>query len=169
MAVFPGLEGLLKNEVAVGVVGDHHILVAGAFPDKETPCVLSKELAEGVDLDEDLIRRCLHCCMGVNERRRGWQDIQLGLGQPDILALLGEVSQDCLVRVRIVSSHIGIGEALKCVAVTSLDGIEPCLLGREAKTCMIESNLGANAGEVHAAGVKCGAGHTWAGAGRAGG
>ncbi len=57
VAVIPGLEGLLENEVAVGMVGDHHILVARACLDRETTCVICVEPAEGVDLDEDLIGR----------------------------------------------------------------------------------------------------------------
>ncbi len=57
VAVIPGLEGLLENEVAVGRVGDHHILVARARLDQETTCVICVERAEGVDLDEDLIGR----------------------------------------------------------------------------------------------------------------
>jgi hypothetical protein len=65
VAVIPGLEGLLENEVAVGVVGDHHVLVAKASPNQETTFVVSKELAEEVDLDKDLIGRCLHCCRGM--------------------------------------------------------------------------------------------------------
>ncbi len=57
MAVITGLEGLLENEVAIGIVGDHHILVARARLDRETTCVVCVEPAEGVDLDEDLIGR----------------------------------------------------------------------------------------------------------------
>ncbi len=57
VAVIPGLEGLLENKVAIGMVGDHHILVARARLDRETTCVVCVEPAEGVDLDEDLIGR----------------------------------------------------------------------------------------------------------------
>ncbi len=57
VAVIPGLEGLLENEVAIGMVGNHHILVARACLDWETTCVVCVEPAEGVDLDEDLIGR----------------------------------------------------------------------------------------------------------------
>ncbi len=57
VVVIPGLEGLLENEVAIGMVGDHHILVAKARLDRETTCVVCVEPAEGVDLDEDLIGR----------------------------------------------------------------------------------------------------------------
>ncbi len=57
VAVIPGLEGLLENEVTVGMVGNHHILVARARLDRETTCVVCVEPAEGVDLDEDLMGR----------------------------------------------------------------------------------------------------------------
>ncbi len=57
VAVIPALEGLLENEVAVGMVGDHHILVARACLDREMTCVICVEPVEGVDLDEDLIGR----------------------------------------------------------------------------------------------------------------
>ncbi len=57
VAVIPGLEGLLENEVSIGMVGDHHILVARARLDWETTCVVCVEPAEGVDLDEDLMGR----------------------------------------------------------------------------------------------------------------
>ncbi len=57
VAVIPGLEGLLENEVAIGMVDNHHILVARAQLDRETTCVTCVEPAEGVDLDEDLIGR----------------------------------------------------------------------------------------------------------------
>ena len=57
VAVIPGLEGLLENEVAIGMVGDHHILVARARLDRETTCVVCVEPADGVDLDKDLIGR----------------------------------------------------------------------------------------------------------------
>jgi hypothetical protein len=57
VVVIPGLKGLLENEVAIGMVGDHHILVARARLDQETTCVVCVEPAEGMDLDEDLIGR----------------------------------------------------------------------------------------------------------------
>ncbi len=57
VAVIPGLEGLLENEVAIGMVGNHCILVAKARLDRETTCVFCVEPAEGMDLDEDLIGR----------------------------------------------------------------------------------------------------------------
>ncbi len=57
VAVIPGLEGLLENEVAVGMVGNYLILVARARLDRETTCVVCVEPADGVDLDKDLIGR----------------------------------------------------------------------------------------------------------------
>jgi hypothetical protein len=41
-AVFitPGLEGLLEDEVAIGVIGNHHIPVAGPGLDGETSGVI---------------------------------------------------------------------------------------------------------------------------------
>ncbi len=57
VAVIPGLEGLLENEVAVGMVGNHHILVARARLDQEMISVVCVVPAEGVDLDEDLMAR----------------------------------------------------------------------------------------------------------------
>ncbi len=73
-AVIPGLEGLLENEVDIGMVGDHHILIARARLDQEITCVICVEPAEGVDLGEDLIGRGVHCCRwltkGHKDRRR---------------------------------------------------------------------------------------------------
>ncbi len=51
----PGLERLLEDEVAVGMAGDHHILVAQARLDRKAPCVICVQLADGVNLDEDLM------------------------------------------------------------------------------------------------------------------
>ena len=74
-----GLEGLLEDEVALGVEGDHHVLVAGASPDQETTCVIGKELAEGVNFDKDLIGLCFHGCRRINEQSKGWRASNLGL------------------------------------------------------------------------------------------
>jgi hypothetical protein len=38
--VIPCLERLLEDEVAVGMIGDHHILVAQARLDRKAPCVI---------------------------------------------------------------------------------------------------------------------------------
>jgi hypothetical protein len=40
MPVIPGLERLLQDEVAVGMEGDHHILVARARLDRKATCVV---------------------------------------------------------------------------------------------------------------------------------
>jgi hypothetical protein len=59
VAVGLGLEGLLKDEVAVGVDGNHDILVAGACSDREAASVVGEELAEQFFDKEAFIRR--HC------------------------------------------------------------------------------------------------------------
>ncbi len=46
VAVTLGLESLLEDEVAVGVEGNHDILVAGACSDGEAASVIGEELAE---------------------------------------------------------------------------------------------------------------------------
>ncbi len=59
MAVTLDLEGLLEDEVAVGVEGNHHILIAGASSDREAASVLSEELAERFCYNENVVgRRC---------------------------------------------------------------------------------------------------------------
>ncbi len=50
-----GLEGLLEDEVAVGVEGNHDILVAGASSDGEAASVVGEELAERFCYNEDLV------------------------------------------------------------------------------------------------------------------
>ncbi len=60
MVVTFGLEGvLLKNEVAIGVEGNHDMLVAGASSDGEAASVIGEELAERFCYNEDLVER--HC------------------------------------------------------------------------------------------------------------
>ncbi len=54
-----GLEGLLGDEVAIGVEGNHDILVAGARSDGEAASVVSEELAEQLCDDKDSVGR--HC------------------------------------------------------------------------------------------------------------
>ncbi len=71
------------------------------------------------------------------------------------------MAHDCLVSVQTVPGCIGVGEAIKGVAVAGFDGIEPSLLDRKAQEGMIESNQGTNAGEIKAEWVKwstCGTG-----------
>ncbi len=54
-----GLEGLLEDEVAVGVEGNHDVLVAGASFDGEAASVIGEELAEWFCYNKDLVGR--HC------------------------------------------------------------------------------------------------------------
>ncbi len=84
MLVTPGLESLLNNEVAIGVIGNHDILVARrtCFAG-EGAGIVCVELADGEDPDEDLIGRG----GGGDWWRQG--DGGLGLGRTDVLALLG--------------------------------------------------------------------------------
>ncbi len=52
-----GLEGLLEDEVAIGVIGNHLILVARPGLDGQTSGVVCVELADGDNTDVDFIRR----------------------------------------------------------------------------------------------------------------
>ena len=90
--VAPGLEGLLKDEVAIGVIGDHDILVARAGLDREAASFVRVELADEEVLDVDLL--------GRGFRGSGWWgrgEGDLGLGRTDVLALLGEMTHDGLI------------------------------------------------------------------------
>ncbi len=53
--------GLLEDEVAVGVEGDHYILVARACSDKEVAGVVGKELTEQLCYNKHLVG--WHCIM----------------------------------------------------------------------------------------------------------
>jgi hypothetical protein len=77
-----------------------------------------------------------------------------GLGQADILVLLCKVAKNGLAHIQAVARRVGVGEPIKGITVTGLDGIEPCLFGREAQTGMVEPNESSNAGEVQAPGIK---------------
>jgi hypothetical protein len=44
--------------------------------------------------------------------------------------------------------RIGVGETIKGITVTGLDGVEPCSFGKEAKTGMVEPDKSSDAGEV---------------------
>ena len=57
MLVAPGLEGLLEDEIAIGVIGNHDILVAGTGLDGESSSVIRAELADGEDTDVDFVGR----------------------------------------------------------------------------------------------------------------
>ena len=70
------------------------------------------------------------------------------------MALLGEMAHDRFVCVRTILGSIGVGEALEGVAVAGFDGIKPCLFDRKAKTGMIKSNQGPNAGKIKASWIE---------------
>jgi hypothetical protein len=53
--VAPAFEGLLDDEIAINVIGNHDILVARAGFDGEPSRVIRVELAHGVYVDVDLI------------------------------------------------------------------------------------------------------------------
>ncbi len=57
MLVTPGLEGLLEDEITIGVISNHDVLVSQPGPDWETSCIIRVELADGDDTDVDLVRR----------------------------------------------------------------------------------------------------------------
>ncbi len=59
VAVTLGLESLLEDEVAIGVEGNHDVLVAGACSDGEADSVVGEELAERFCDNKDLVGR--HC------------------------------------------------------------------------------------------------------------
>ncbi len=70
--------------------------------------------------------------------------------------MLGKMAHGPLVSVRKVLGFIGVSEAIKGVAVASVDGIEPSFLDRIAQACMIETNQGTNPGEIKAVWVEWG-------------
>jgi hypothetical protein len=55
VGVTPAFKGLLEDENAIGVIGNHDKLVTRAGLDGELSRVVRVELADGVDLDADLI------------------------------------------------------------------------------------------------------------------
>ncbi len=57
VAVALGFEGLLENEVAVDVEGNHDILVAGACSDGKAASVVGEKLAEWLCDNEHLVGR----------------------------------------------------------------------------------------------------------------
>jgi hypothetical protein len=66
--------------------------------------------------------------------------------------------KDCFVGVGTISCNIGVCKTIKGVTVSSLNGVQPCLLDQEAKTGMVEAHEGTDAGEVEGFGVVGGAG-----------
>ena len=146
MAIALGLEGLLKDEVAVCVIGNHHILVAGPGLDGETSGVICVELADGDNMDVGFVGWELRFFGGNRWKKQGGVESRgAGLGRADILALLCKVAKDGLVRIRAVAHRIGVGETIKGITVTGLDGVKPCLFGREAQTGMVEPEKSSDA------------------------
>ena len=90
MSIALDFEGLLKDEVAIGVKGDNHILVTGTSSDREAIGVIGKELAQWLCYDVDLVGGCINGRWWTHKRSRSWL---LGFCRPDILALLGKVAQ----------------------------------------------------------------------------
>ena len=127
--VTPGFEGLLKDEIAIGVVGNRDILVARACSDGEPTGIIGVELADGQDTDEELIGRGF---WGGGWRWRRQGNGGLGLGRPDVLALLGEMTHYGLVHVGAVPCCIGVGKTFEGLAVAGLDCIQPGLLDWKA-------------------------------------
>jgi hypothetical protein len=143
MAITLSLEGLLKDEVAVCVKGDHHILVTRSSPNRKAAGVIGEKLTQWLSHDEDLVRSC------GRGRRQNCQRSRrrlLGFCRSDVLALLGEMAHDGFVCVRTILGSIGVGKALEGVTIASFDGIQPGLFDWKAKTGMIKSNQGTNAG-----------------------
>ncbi len=57
VAVALGFEGLLEDEVAISIEGNHDILVAGACSDGEAARVIGDELAEWFSNNDALVGR----------------------------------------------------------------------------------------------------------------
>jgi hypothetical protein len=137
------------------VIDNHHILVAGPGLDRETSGVVCVELADGDNIDVDFVGQELRFFGGNCWKKRGRvESRRAGLGRADILALLCKVAKDGLIHIRAVVRRVEVGETIKGITVTSLDGIKQCLFGREAKTGMVEPDKSSNAGEVQAPGIK---------------
>jgi hypothetical protein len=61
MGVAPVLEGLLEDEIAICVIGNHYILIPQANLDGEMSSVLLLELANGVDAKKEFVGRNVLC------------------------------------------------------------------------------------------------------------
>jgi hypothetical protein len=97
----------------------------------EATSVIGVKPAEGNNGDNDKIRWGDGCRW--RDRWKEWYCCEpLGFGGADVLTLLGEMSHDGLVGVGTVPSSIGIYETVESFTISCLDGIEPCLLDREA-------------------------------------
>jgi hypothetical protein len=84
--------------------------------------------ADGVYLDEDLMGGYVQRGWWVAGGVWGLRHCGLGLGRPDILALLGQMSQDGLVGIWAIAGYIGVGQAIERVTVSRFDSVGPCLL-----------------------------------------
>ena len=72
--------------------------------------------------------------------------------------MLDQMSQDLLAGIRAIAGHVGVGQAIKQVAVARFDSVKPRLLDQEAKAGIVEADQGTNAEEIHAARVNSCAG-----------
>ena len=91
MFVTSGLEGLLENEITIGMEDNHNILVARPGPDRESACVIHVEFAERIDSDEYFIGSFV-CSVSRDVWKLDWWGF--GFGGLYVLALLGRVPQD---------------------------------------------------------------------------
>ncbi len=64
MTVTFGLECLLEDQIAIGVEGDHVVLVPRVCPDREAASIICVQPAEGVHCDEGLIGWHIHRTRG---------------------------------------------------------------------------------------------------------
>jgi hypothetical protein len=72
MVIALGLEGLLEDEVSISVKGDHHILVTETSPDRKVASVISKELAQWLCHDKDLVGRYSNGRLWTHKRQWSW-------------------------------------------------------------------------------------------------
>jgi hypothetical protein len=125
-----GLERLLKDKIAISMIGNHDVLVARLGSNREVASVVGVEPAEGHNGYNDKLRWSDGLRWG--DRWKQWNRWRrLGLGGSDVLPLLGEMPHDGLICVRAVPCGIGVCETVKGVTIPCPDGIEPSLLDRE--------------------------------------
>ena len=56
MRVALGFEGLLEDDVPIGVIGDHDVLVARASLDRKTSRIIRVQFAEREDIKKEFVR-----------------------------------------------------------------------------------------------------------------
>jgi len=83
------LERLLQNQIAISMIGNHYVLVAGAGLDRKPTGVVGVKFADGNDLNVEVIG-VQHWHVGHD--RPGIRGRSMGFGRSDILALLGQVA-----------------------------------------------------------------------------